>query len=106
MSTTVELQSSLETELSFYISARLEFGQTLLSGIKTIDVGLMMLCVVKSHDLFRDRWFESLNKSAFGFTPTASEILQSSEVSCLLFKDLYSHHSRMASRVKSALLEQ
>lgn len=60
MPTTVEFEGSLKTELSLDISTRLELGQTLLSGVQAIDIGLVVLGVVKSHDLLGDRRLERL----------------------------------------------
>lgn len=60
MPTTVELQSGLKTNSSLDIIVRGQFCQALLGSVQTIDISLMMLGVVKSHDLFRDRWLERL----------------------------------------------
>lgn len=60
MPTTVELQSGLKTNSSLDIIVRGQFCQALLGSVQTIDISLMMLGMVKSHDLFRDRWLERL----------------------------------------------
>ena len=60
MPTAVKLQSGLETNSSLDIIVRGQFCQALLGSIQTIDISLMMLGMVKSHDLFRNRWLECL----------------------------------------------
>jgi len=60
MPATVELQSGLKTNSSLYIIVRGQLCQALFGSIQTIDISLMMLGMVKSHDLFRDRWLECL----------------------------------------------
>jgi len=56
VTTTVELQSSLQAKSSLDIIVTCEFGQRFLGSVQTIDISLMMLGMVKSHDLLGDRW--------------------------------------------------
>ena len=51
VSSTVELQSGLKTNDALDISGGLEFAQALFGSVQTVDIGLMMLGVMKSHDL-------------------------------------------------------
>lgn len=55
--TTVELESSLEGDA---LLGAVSFGVLSLRGVECIYIGLMMLSVVKSHDLFRDIRLESI----------------------------------------------
>jgi hypothetical protein len=61
VTTTVELQSGLKTECALDIIVCGELGQRLLGGIETVDVCLVVLGMVQSHDLLRDGWLERLH---------------------------------------------
>lgn len=60
MTTAVELEGSLETNLALDVLGLDERGELLLSGIEAVDIGSVVLVVVESHDLLRDRWLKGL----------------------------------------------
>jgi hypothetical protein len=55
--TTVELESSLKGDTFFGCRS---LGVCSFGGVQSIDVSLMVLLVVKRHDLLRDVRFESI----------------------------------------------
>ena len=67
VSSAVELERSLEADDALDVLAGLELGQRLLSGVQTVDVCLVVLRVVKRHDLGRDRRLQRLPSAAARF---------------------------------------
>ena len=57
MTAAIELESRLELDAVF---GRVGLGIGLLGGVKAVDVGLMVLLVVKLHDLTRNVGLECL----------------------------------------------
>lgn len=57
LTSSVELQSRLQSD-SLLGSRRLCVG--LLSSVESVDICLVVLCVVESHDLLGDEWLESI----------------------------------------------
>lgn len=60
MTTAVELEGGLEGDEALDVRSGLELGKVLLGGVEASDVGSVVLVVVKSHDLLRDRGLKGL----------------------------------------------
>lgn len=54
VTTTVELDSLLKLNLGKNVVGFLSSSELLEGGVKTVDVGLVVLGVVEGHDLLRD----------------------------------------------------
>lgn len=60
MTTAVELERSLETDLGLDVLALDELGELVLGSVETRDVRSVVLVVVEGHDLLRDGGLEGL----------------------------------------------
>lgn len=64
MATAVELEGGLEVDLGGDVVLGLSLLEVLLGGVQAGNVGLVVLVVVESHDLLRDRGLERLDVQA------------------------------------------
>ena len=60
VATTVELDGTLQLNLLAKVTVLLGLGESLVRSVQVVDVGLMVLRVVKRHDLGSNEWLESI----------------------------------------------
>ena len=60
VATTVELDGTLKLNLLAEVTVLLSLSESLVRSVQVVDVGLVVLRVMKRHDLGSNEWFESI----------------------------------------------